>query len=301
MPALGRRSASSVPESFTNATVDLAVLRLAARDCEVRAERCRHVLLELDAGDVGAAAGSCSRRARGAPSGGRRRASSPSQAGSTSAAVSALTTISPAVARSSSSKTRVAAGPGDEQLAVRRVGEEEMAVARSGRRPTSAARPARPSSRRCPICSIVHCMSEAAPAARCAWRVTAKKSSSASPRNFSTSPPCRSATSIRPSKHGRDAPDELLGAGPALRRQPLRERGESGDVDGDERAVARRGIAARPAPRSRRGRAAGGTARAAISVRSASSPPAIVVRSTESLCVGPGFIPCKPAAHASHC
>ena len=51
-----------------------------------------------------------------------------------------------------------------------------------------------------PIDSIVHCMSEAAPAARAAWRSPSNNSSSASPRNLSTSPPCRSATSIRPSK-----------------------------------------------------------------------------------------------------
>ena len=38
---------------------------------------------------------------------------------------------------------------------------------------------------------------------------------------------------------GRDAADELLGAGLAVDGEPLGERGEAGDVDRDERAVER--------------------------------------------------------------
>ena len=119
----------------------------------------------------------------------------------------------------------------DEQLAVRPFGEEEVAVAqwtpadmRSSTSPAglgAADRLDRP----------LHVRGR--PAARAACASPKKSRRSASPRNLSTSPPCRSATSIRPSKRPRSA-GRALPRRPALRRQPLGECGEARDVHGDE-------------------------------------------------------------------
>ena len=174
----------------------------------------------------------CEPRHRRAPS-----RSSPSQPDRRPAAVSALSDDLAGGREVLELEHARRAGPGDEQLVV------GAALRKKWHSPgMDADRHPQLDVRRalaCPIYSIVHCMSEAAPAARCACRSSRNRSSSASPRNLRTSPPWRSATSIRPSKTGRDALDELLGAGLALDGQALGERGEAGDVDGDERAVDR--------------------------------------------------------------
>ena len=153
-----------------------------------------HILLDVHAG-CRLEAASCSCRCEPASSAARRLADPRSRSGSRRAAL-VLTMISPVVVRSSSSKTRVGALAGDEQLPVGLRGEKTMD--RSERRPTCSS--TGPTELSCPpISSIDHCMSDAAPAARSAWRSPRKRRRRASPRNLSTSPPCRSATAIRSS------------------------------------------------------------------------------------------------------
>ncbi len=164
--------------------------------------------------------------------------SSPSQAGSSAAAVSALTTISSAVARSSSSKTRVAAGP---QTSSSRCGtsvrkkwhapEWTPADIRSSNGPTELTA--------LPTSSIVHCMSDAAPQARSRVALAAEEEEQrvAAELEHVAAVPFGDPDQLVEDR--RDLADELLGAGLAVGGETLRECGEAGDVDRDERAVER--------------------------------------------------------------
>ena len=204
-----------MPDTLTNATVTwrcsaspLATARWSRRARGTYAGRSRPPT--ASGGGIGLAP--CGERSSRWPS---SRAPA-SHAGSTLAAVSALTTISPASARSSSSNTRDAARPATSSsrcgTSVRKTctsPEWTPHDMRSSTAPTDVCRPA--------IDSIAHCMSDAAPHARSGWRSPTKSSSSASPRNLSTSPPCRSATWIRPSKT-----DEIVSTSSSAPSRPAR-------------------------------------------------------------------------------
>src|ERR671923_254530 len=204
-----------------------------------------------------------SRRSRCAPA-----RSSISQSPGTAAAISVLTQISDAPARSSSSNTLVAAGPA-------------TISSRNGRpvRKTSTTSQWTPADirsstsplvlRAAPISSIVHCMSDAAPHARAAWASPTNSRSSASPRNFSTSPPWRSAASIKRAK----IPEIVRTSSSAPSRPFSARRSESAvkpemstDTSDPSRLRARGASCSRLHPRTRRGRYGESSVRPAVRV-----------------------------------
>src|ERR671923_2375616 len=204
-----------------------------------------------------------SRRSRCAPA-----RSSISQSPGTAAAVSVLTQISDAPARSSSSNTLVAAGPATissrNGRSVRKTSTTSLWTPADIRSSTSPL-----VLRAAPISSIVHCMSDAAPHARAAWASPTNSRSSASPRNFSTSPPWRSAASIKRAK----IPEIVRTSSSAPSRPFSARRSESAvkpemstDTSDPSRLRARGASCSRLHPRTRRGRYGESSVRPAVRV-----------------------------------
>ena len=88
-----------------------------------------------------------------------------------------------------------------------------------------------------PISSIVHCMSEAAPARALGVPLADEEQEQRVAAELEHVAAVALGDRDQLVEDGRDAADELLGAGLAVDREPLGERGEAGDVDRDERAV----------------------------------------------------------------
>ncbi len=211
------------------------MLGLAARHREVVAERPRHVLLEVDAGHVGW---------------GRDRARAGREAGHQPRSVALLG--EPArveLGRRLGADDDLARGreilelehargrrPGDEQLAVRLGGEKEMAWTRmdADRHPQldRADRALRlPDLLDRPL----HVGGRAGRPLGVALVDEQQQQRVAAELEHVAAVPLGDGDQVV--EDGRDALDELLGAGLPVHGEPLGERGEAGDVDRDERAV----------------------------------------------------------------
>ena len=200
----------------------LAMLGLAARRRRgARAAGAGTYSSRSRAGHGTAAAGSCSRPARGGASDGRRRAPRPATRARPRRPSRRSARSRRRDARSSSSKTRVAAGPATSSsrcgVSVRKKWhrpEWTPADMRSSTGPTELSA--------LPIDSIVHCMSEAAPAARAAWRSPSKKQQQRVAAELEHVAAVPLGDLDQAVEAGRDPLDELLGARLALRRRAAR-------------------------------------------------------------------------------